>query len=571
MKNINEFFMKNETMIIEDKIIVQNYKCFDDKGGGFDKIMPINIIIGKNNSGKSSLIDLVNYYIKPNKEFTEIGRNGKKSEVHVVHKLKKEEISQNFKAENGGGGINATNHYEYGKKFIGQNYYYSIKENGRKKFLKADFNTVSAAKKYLELIASSIELPFKDKLFCKITAERDIIPERNNIEKELFPNGIGATNYIQNILNRDNLDSGLIEKELLMEINMIVNPDIKFTRILVQINLNDEWEIFFEDSEVNRIALSKMGSGVKTVLLVLLNLIVRPIFESESINSYVFAFEELENNLHPAMQRRLYNYIKEYSEKTTTYFFLTTHSNVVIDAFSTYEKSQIIHVTHDGIKTTTSTLLSFQDIKKLLNELGLKASDILQSNGVIWVEGPSDRNYLNKWIKLIAPDLKEGLHYSIMFYGGRLLSNLTFDFEWFNENVIPLIRININAYVVVDRDGNTDDEKINTTKLRISQEIGDSKYWITKGREIENYLSDKIITDWLKDKHNYNVNFISDTNIKLEDSISNSSDEINLKYNSSKTVYSSEITEFIDIDSINILDLNYKLNELIENIRKWNE
>ena len=36
--------------------------------------------------------------------------------------------------------------------------------------------------------------------------------------------------------------------------------------------------------------------------------------------------------------------------------------------------------------------------KGCLDDIGIKASDILQSNGIIWVEGPSDRIYINKWI-----------------------------------------------------------------------------------------------------------------------------------------------------------------------------
>ncbi len=557
--------------MINDTVKVKNYKCFDSEGGGFEKLMPINIIIGKNNSGKSSLIDLVKYFIEQNKEFIETGRNGNKSEVFVVHELTDQEISANFKSNTSGGGIPGQNHYEYGKQFIGKKYCYSLTEQGRKAFLEADFQIIPEAQKQLTDIANTIQLPFRNKHFCNITAERDVIPEVVNTSIELSPNGSGATNLVQHILNRTDQNSKLIEQELLKELNVIVNPDIKFTRILVQLNLNNKWELFFEDSEDNRIALSKMGSGVKTVLLVLLNLIVRPVFEAKNKESYIFAFEELENNLHPSLQRRLYNYIKNYSEKTSTYFFLTTHSNVVIDAFGTYEHSQIIHVTHDGTKSKSSTLLSYQGTKDVLNDLGLKASDILQSNGVIWVEGPSDRNYINKWLSLLAPDLKEGLHYSIMFYGGRLLANLSFDFEWFNEEVIPLVKINRNAHVVIDRDGKSMNAKINETKQRITDEIGASNFWITKGREIENYLSGDVIKKWLKEKHGYNSSLTNDKNTKLEETILQSNSKIKLKYNSSKTVYSAEISEFIDLDSIEMLDLKEKLNELITNIKKWNE
>ena len=205
---------------------------------------------------------------------------------------------------------------------------------------------------------------------------------------------------------------------------------------------------------------------IKTILLVLLNLIVRPVIENKDRDSYIFAFEELENNLHPSLQRRLYNYIRKYSENHSSYFFLTTHSNIVIDAFGTEKNSQLIHVINDGNKSTSTTILSYNGTKKILNDLGIKASDILQCNGVIWVEGPSDRNYLNRWLEILAPNLKEGLHYSIMFYGGRLLANLTFDFDWFNSEVIPLLKINRNAFVVLDRDGKKMNTKINVSIRR---------------------------------------------------------------------------------------------------------
>lgn len=42
-------------------IKVKNYKCFGNDDSGFDEIKPINIIIGRNNTGKSSLLDIIEY------------------------------------------------------------------------------------------------------------------------------------------------------------------------------------------------------------------------------------------------------------------------------------------------------------------------------------------------------------------------------------------------------------------------------------------------------------------------------------------------------------------------------
>ncbi|WP_299583995.1 AAA family ATPase [uncultured Sunxiuqinia sp.] len=558
-------------MILDQKIRVKNYKCFDSTGGGFDKILPINIIIGKNNSGKSSLIDLIQFIVTKNKDFIDTGRDNISPEVLIEHRIKENEIAQAFPQNTSGGGIPALNFFEYGKTFVNKVCTYQLGENGTKKLINVNAEFVNEAKNLFDNLVGTFNPPFTGKRFCNISAERDILPEQTNANIEFAPNGTGATNIVQQIINRTNRDSRLIENELLQELNSIINPDIRFTRILVQLRDNNHWEIFFEDNNKKRIALSKMGSGIKTVLLVLLNLIVRPVVESRKYDSYVFAFEELENNLHPSLQRRLYNYIRNYSEKHSSFFFLTTHSNVVIDAFGTYKNSQLIHVSNDGLKSSSSTALSHNGAKQILNDLGIKASDILQSNGVIWVEGPSDRNYINKWLKILSPGLQEGLHFSIMFYGGRLLSNLSFDFEWFNREVIPLLKINSNAFVVIDRDGKTMHGKINETKKRITSEIGEGNCWITKGREIENYLSDKTITNWLKDKHGVITNFHNEKDTKLEDNIFNSNSKINIKYNLNKTVFSSEIADYIDSGTLEIMDLKNKLDILIDNIKKWNE
>ncbi|MBW8034938.1 MAG: AAA family ATPase [Planctomycetes bacterium] len=41
-----------------------NFKCFGEQEQGFDEIKPINVIIGRNNSGKSTLLDLLQYTIQ---------------------------------------------------------------------------------------------------------------------------------------------------------------------------------------------------------------------------------------------------------------------------------------------------------------------------------------------------------------------------------------------------------------------------------------------------------------------------------------------------------------------------
>ena len=42
-----------------DSIHFKGHLCFQKEWAGFDTIKPINVIIGRNNSGKSHLLDLV--------------------------------------------------------------------------------------------------------------------------------------------------------------------------------------------------------------------------------------------------------------------------------------------------------------------------------------------------------------------------------------------------------------------------------------------------------------------------------------------------------------------------------
>jgi AAA15 family ATPase/GTPase len=556
-------------MVITDSIKIKNYKCFDSEGAGFEKIMPLNIIIGKNNSGKSSLIDLIRYLVERRKEVIGKGRNNNEPNVIICHQLTIDDISKTFRKDTRGG-LPGHNHFDYGIRFNGAIIEYQFDLNGKHLFKDLRIKYETDATRYIHELPNKLTPPFLNKRFSSIYAERDIQPELKSSDTSISPNGTGTTNTIQQILNVEKYDSNLIEKKLLHELNNIINPDIEFKRILIQEIEDNRWEIFFIDRNDNRIALSKMGSGIKTILLVLMNLVVRLELEKTNPSDYVFAFEELENNLHPSLQRRLYNYIIDYSSKNSTYFFITTHSNIVIDTFSRNSNSQILHVQNDGDKSTIKTISNYHDTKQILDDIGIRASDLLQSNGVIWVEGPSDRNYLNRWIQLLDPTLIEGQHYTIMFYGGRLLSNMTFDADWFNKNIVPALKLNKNAFVMIDKDGKRINSDLNETKARISSEIGEGRCWITKGREIENYLSRTTIEKWLLEKHEITSTISMDNDKKLEVIISESYSK-SPKYNSSKTAYSAEIVDFITLEDFDVLDLKERVVSLISIIKEWNK
>ncbi len=554
-----------------DKITIKNYKCFDEVGASIETLKCINVIIGKNNSGKSSVLDIFKFLTTNNDSFFKNKRNGKSPELEFEHTIKEHLIRKSFSETTSGGGIPGINHLQYGIGLVDYTLHYSISDKGHNYFKNIDRGLVQEARPIINSYVSKISFPLKGKQFSHLSAERDIQPETPIANINVSNNGNGATCLIQTIINRDNYDSNLIEKTLLEKLNEIIKPDIDFTRILVQQNEQDKWEIYFESAYDGRVPLSKMGSGVKTVLLVLILLFVKPEIEGKNASDYVFALEELENNLHPSLQRRLYYFIYKFAKSNNCVFFLTTHSNIVIDLYSSLDETQILHISKQEDKTTIKSILKATELKTILDDLEVRASDILQSNGIIWVEGPSDRVFINNWLKILDKDLIEGYHYSIMFYGGRLLSNLTFDYELINSELIPLLKLNTNSFVVIDRDGKSINAKLNDTKTRIQNEIGENKAWITKGREIENYISNDALQKWLKEEYGINNIIDNEPNTKLEDNISSIGKPTEgIKYNLNKNKYATEIVKYIDETNFDLLDLKPNLVNLIATIKKWN-
>ncbi len=249
-------------------------------------------------------------------------------------------------------------------------------------------------------------------------------------------------------------------------------------------------------------------------------------------------------------------------------FFLTTHSNVMLDNFQKNNEVNALHVVkNNGEISIVNTTNSIQK-NDILNDLGIKASDILQSNGVIWVEGPSDRIYMNKWIELWSDGkFKEGKDYQCVFYGGRLLNNLTFDEE---EDLINLLKVNRNSIILIDSDKENGPASLNDTKKRICEEASKNKImcWITKGREIENYVSKNTIDSKLEIA-GPNVLFNQYDNI--EDYLDKLENGLGKKFLKDKIGYAKIFTTDVKKEDYeHNLDLDEQMKNVISAITKWN-
>lgn len=469
------------------KIDVVNYKCFSNIH--IDNIKPINIIIGKNNIGKSSVLDIIEGIYGSRT----ININTK---IILTKEMDEDVISRVFQKNTSGGTIGG-NHYEFGKKYIGRDISFIRKPDSSNQipddFEKYNPNLTISQIDYWSRVAHSIKID--SKVTKRISAERNIFPEDNDDNMIVDSNGNGITRIITNYLNRSKYNENLVKHDLLQNLNKIMGEDANFTEVVTQQIDFDEgtkWEIYLREEGKGRIPLSESGSGLKTILMVLVFTILIPNVDHKKISQYIFLFEELENNLHPSLQRRLLKYIENLTEEGAL-FFLTTHSNVTLDAYQNSDITNIIHLQKEESQVNLINITNKIQKNSILNDLGIKASDLLQSNGIIWVEGPSDRVYINNWIKIHKKaNIIEGKDYQCVFYGGRLLSNLSLEDE--NE-LVNLMSVNRNAIIVLDSDKKGNNAPLNKTKKRIIEEARKQGIlvWVTKGREIENYIPELLI------------------------------------------------------------------------------
>ena len=247
-------------------------------------------------------------------------------------------------------------------------------------------------------------------------------------------------------------------------------------------------------------------------------------------------------------------------------FFLTTHSSVVIDLFSRDEAAQLLHVTHDGAIANVTTVSTYLHGRSVIRDLGLKASDLLQSNAIVWVEGPSDRIYFNRWIELWTDGkLQENVHYQCVPYGGSLIAHWSFNDPEALDDMIKALQVNGHAIVLIDSDRTKADDALKENAKRVAEEVAqiEGLAWITSGKEVENYLPVEALREFCGDDKLRGPDQFSDVFAYLENKGKGKPDKVPLARRLCPLMTRAMIE--------NTSDLKDRLTEVCAMIQAWNE
>ncbi|MCD8417229.1 ATP-binding protein [Tenacibaculum finnmarkense genomovar finnmarkense] len=263
---------------------------------------------------------------------------------------------------------------------------------------------------------------------------------------------------------------------------------------LIQININNKG---FR-------GINEIGDGVQTIILLLF-----PIFTA--YNNECFYIEEPETNLHPAFQRIFIETLltNEILVNKNLKYFFTTHSNHFLDLTLRSDKVSFFQFQ----KIAENKHLIKTDIKpnkETLDELGVNNSSVFLANTSLWVEGPTDRKYLAKFLKLYCeekekPYLKEDIDFAFFEYGGNLIAHYLFDEnqEFEDDEIREKINAFANAnkiYLLADNDNVAEGSAKYSRQKKLEDLASENlyfKYQNTIVKEIENLLSVKVVKDFI--------------------------------------------------------------------------
>ncbi|GAA0713478.1 AAA family ATPase [Aquimarina litoralis] len=263
--------------------------------------------------------------------------------------------------------------------------------------------------------------------------------------------------------------------------------------------------------------LFNIGDGIQSLILILF-----PIFMAEE-NEWLF-IEEPETHLHPGYQRIFLDTIlnNEYIQRKNLRLFFSTHSNHFLDQSLANDDISIFQFKKEN-KGIIDVKTNIKPSKEALDLLGVTSSSVLIANSSIWVEGPTDRKYISKWLKTYKESsLKEDIDYAFFEYGGNLIAHYLFDenFESPEEvrEQINSFALSNHIYLLADNDNPQVDSAKAKRRFeleKLSEQIENFLYQNTEVKEIENLLPVKILKDFLpnliknKDKHLKSLESIS--------------------------------------------------------------
>lgn len=149
--------------------------------------------------------------------------------------------------------------------------------------------------------------------------------------------------------------------------------------------------------------IHEMGGGIEQLLMVATLLQTTP-------KSYPLFLEEPESHLHPEAQR----FLRDQLTADGRQVFITSHSPVYLN---TTAPQSVYRVQRISRRSNIKQVAKPVEFAQLLDEIGVRNSDVLLSDAVLFVEGPGDQKVLMAFADTLETPLTTN-HVTVLTMGG---------------------------------------------------------------------------------------------------------------------------------------------------------
>jgi predicted ATPase len=367
---------------------------------------------------------------------------------------------------------------------------------------------------YISTLRSSIKSEIYDETVFEKT-----IKNLYGLDKERIYTGQNLYTEVLKVRNSlKDKRKGFEKFEKFLERNFFNNQAVEIIADLEQQQL-----VFFVNGDERKI--QDIGDGIQQIILLLF-----PIYTSDD-NTWIL-IEEPETHLHPGLQKLFIETLinDDYLKAKNLKYFFTTHSNHFLDL--SIDSKEISILQFEKINNEKFSIKETPHSKETLDLLGVTNSSVFLANSSIWVEGPTDRKYISKFLKLYCNNkskhLRENIDFAFLEYGGNLIAHYLFEQD-FDDNSIDLVKQKIKSFAISNKiyllaDNDNVDKRSKKGKRRNELETLSNnitfKYQNTIYKEIENLLPSKVIIDFMKTLvHESDIEKIEELKFKRTDYI----------------------------------------------------
>lgn len=199
------------------------------------------------------------------------------------------------------------------------------------------------------------------------------------------------------------------------------------------------------------------GFGLQELLMILY-------FATEPSTAIV-CIEEPESHMHPEMQRKLAEFLRDHTAKQ---YFISTHSSVFLRP-AIADRTFSVNMGDGEIRVADATSRAV-----LLSELGYDVLDNLVSDVLILTEGPTDKDVLEEFLR--QRGLTDRYRIRFVFLGGDVMARV---------DLSPLVE-HTSTIALIDRDPHSSSAR--TTFVEQCKRLGVPVTQLSR-RAIENYFT----------------------------------------------------------------------------------